>query len=118
MEALGFPIHYYAPLVFDSIKINGDPTDLYDSLSNDLIGREDQIELHDLIGMYDTISRILRDYIFLRPHLHRLLTADVYEVTLCELTRSWLVRYHDDDSSVDIAKRYMCEVNLRHLGGP
>lgn len=111
---MGFPIHYYAPLVFDAIKINGDVSGLYDTLSDDLIGREDQIDLYDLIAIYDKIKEILAMYIHQRPHLHRLLTADVYEVTVCPHTRSWLVRYKDDESSISIAKSYIHELP-KHL---
>lgn len=115
LETLGFSIVYYAPLIFDAIKVNGDYTGLYDMLDQDLTASGAAVSFESLIEMFDTVANFMGHYIIHRPHLHRLLTADIREVIHDRLTNTWVVMFNDDESLVDIAKSMNADLALKHI---
>ena len=115
LEDSGFPIVYYAPLLFDAIKVNGDYTGLYDMLDQDLTESELPISFESLIELFDTAANFLGHYIIHRPYLHRLLTASVREVIHDSVTNSWVVLFNDDEALVDIAVNMKADLALKHI---
>lgn len=114
LETSGFPIPYYAPLVFDCIRVNGDYSGLYDQLSQDQVDSNHPMPLETLISHYDHVAFYLRNHLMFSPHLHRLFTADVIEVHVCPDTNSWMVQFRDDESLVDLGHNF--HTQLLHLG--
>lgn len=118
LDALGFPIVYYAPLIFDAIKVNGDYTGLYDMLDRNLTESGAAVSFESLIEMFDTVASFMGYYIIHRPHLHRLLTADVREVIAdVNVPNTWIVQFSDSESLVDIARNMRTDFVLQHIGG-
>ncbi len=117
LETLGFPIVYYAPLIVDAIKVNGDYSMLYDALENDQRYTDSDISLESLIELYDVAAKILLDHIYSRPQLHRLLTSQINEIIIDpNIPNTWIVQFWDDESAVDIAKNMQADYHLQHIG--
>jgi hypothetical protein len=114
LDTLGFPIVYYAPLMFDAIKVNGNYAGLYDALDQDC----EQSSLETVIELYDAASNYLLTYILARPCLHRLLTADIDDIEVDpRIPDTWIVTFTDCESTVDIARDMFAPLYpLRHIG--